>query len=87
MAEISQKNKIPLVLEVNKPLSMGPYNQQNGPAWPKSKSDVTVNENERIQYEVASVITVDSPLRGKWITRFVDIKYGDKMVINPNAVN
>jgi glycosyltransferase involved in cell wall biosynthesis len=66
---------------------MGPYNQRNGPAWPQNKSDVKVNDNERIQYEVASVITVDSPIRGEWITKFVDNKYGDKMVINPNAVN
>jgi len=87
IAEIAKKYNIPLILEVNKPLSMGPYNQRNGLAWPKQKSDVKVNHNERIQYEAATVITVDSPLRGKWITDFVDQKYGDKMVINPNAVN
>jgi glycosyltransferase involved in cell wall biosynthesis len=88
VAEIALKYNIPLVLEVNKPLSMGPYNQRKGGLiWPKKKSDVKVYNNERIQYEVARVITVDSPLRGKWITDFVDQKYGNKMVINPNAVN
>lgn len=87
VAKIAQKYDIPLILEVNKPLSMGPYNQRNGLAWPKQKSDVKVNDNERVQYEVATVITVDSPLRGQWITDFVDQKFGDKMVINPNAVN
>jgi glycosyltransferase involved in cell wall biosynthesis len=87
MAKIAKKYNIPLILEVNKPLSMGPYNQRNGLAWPKQKSDVKVNHNERVQYEIASVITVDSPIRGKWITEFVDEKYADKMVNNPNAVN
>jgi glycosyltransferase involved in cell wall biosynthesis len=87
ISDLVKKYNIPLVLEVNKPLSMGPYNRRNGPKWPKKKSDVKVNDNERIQYEAATVITVDSELRGKWITDFVDQKYGDKMVINPNAVN
>jgi len=87
VAEIAHKYGIPLILEVNKPLSMGPYNQLNGRMWPEKQSDVKVGANERIQYEVANVITVDSPLRGKWVTDFVDKKYAEKMVINPNAVN
>jgi len=88
VAVLAEKHKIPLILEVNKPLSMGPYNQRKGGLiWPKKRSDVKVNNNERVQYEAATVITVDSPLRGKWITDYVDQKYDDKIVINPNAVN
>ena len=87
VAQIVKDYNIPLVLEVNRPLSMGPYNQQNGSPWPKKKSDVKVSQDERIQYDAASIITVDSPLRGKWITDYVDEKYRNKMVINPNAVN
>ena len=87
VAQIVKDYNIPLVLEVNRPLSMGPYNQQNGSPWPKKKSDVKVSQDERIQYDAASIITVDSPLRGKWITDFVDEKYGEKLVIIPNAVN
>ena len=87
VAKISRIYDIPLVLEVNKPQSMGPYNNRNSLAWPSSKKDVYVSDNERIQYEIASVITVDSTLRGKWITEFVDANMRDKIVVNPNAVN
>jgi len=87
VAKISKIYDIPLVLEVNKPQSMGPYNNCNSLAWPSSKKDVYVSDNERIQYEIASVITVDSTLRGKWITEFVDANMRDKIVVNPNAVN
>ena len=79
ISNLVKKYNIPLVLEVNKPLSMGPYNRRNGPKWPKKNSEVKVNDNERIQYEAATVITVDSALRGKWITDFVDQKYSEKI--------
>lgn len=86
-AKLARTFNLPLILEVNKPLSMGRYNQRNGQAWPKAKSQVRVRDYERIQYDVARVITVDSPIRGKWITDFVYSEYSRKMVVNPNAVD
>ncbi len=79
--------KIPLILEVNKPLSMTPYNKKFGLKWPSNKEEVAYNYSERTQYDKSSIITVDSELRAKWITKFVSSKYEKKILINPNAVN
>lgn len=86
-AEMAKSYNTPLILEVNRPLSMGPYNRANGLPWPKKKNDVFVHKCERIQYDIARLITIDSPLRGKWITDFVDERYRQKMIINPSGVD
>ena len=65
---------------------MGPYNSRNGFSWPKSKQNVIVHNSERTQYDLATVITVDSPLRGKWITDFVDEKYSNKMIMRGRVI-
>jgi len=66
---------------------MGPYNHADGLAWPQEREDVFVPKAERIQYDLARLITVDSPLRGKWIVDFVGSEYQQKMVINPSGVD
>ena len=86
-ARLVQRYGVPLVLEVNRPLSMGPYNKRDGLPWPEKKTQVLVPDCERIQYDSASVITVDSPVRGEWILQFVDDKYKEKLVVNPSGVD
>lgn len=86
-AKVIKKNNIDLILEVNKPLSMGPYNAKDKLDWPKKNQKVKVPQAEKIQYECAKVITIDSSIRAKWVTEFVDYKYNKKILVNPNGVN
>jgi glycosyltransferase involved in cell wall biosynthesis len=86
VSKLAKKYKVKLILEVNKPLSMGPYNKNNIINWPKNKTEVLVSDTEKIQYDIADVITVDSSLRAKWITDFVG-DYKKKILINHNGVD
>lgn len=86
-ASVINKAKLNLIVEVNKPLSMGPYNAKDNLKWPKNGEKVRVPESEIIQYDTAHLITVDSSVRARWITEFVGKKYQEKMLINPNGVN
>ncbi len=83
--KVLKKNGIKLILEVNKPLSMSPYNNSDV-EWPKNKKNVLITKSEKLQYDFAKVITVDSSLRARWITDFVG-NYKDKILINHNGVD
>ncbi len=83
--EILKKHKIDLILEVNKPLSMSPYNNKNS-EWPKNNNNILVTKSEKLQYDYAKLITVDSSLRARWITDFVG-NYKDKILVNHNGVD
>tara|TARA_B100001093_G_C26851879_1_gene1025494 strand:+ start:3583 stop:4842 length:1260 start_codon:yes stop_codon:yes gene_type:complete len=84
--ELIKKHKISLIVEVNKPLSMTPYNKDGAVNWPKDKKNVFIPKEEKIQYELAKMITVDSSLRAKWILDFVG-DYKNKILINHNGVD
>lgn len=86
IADLIKKFKIRLIVEVNKPLSMRPYNTDGTVNWPKNKKNVIIPDAEKIQYEVSKMITVDSTLRAKWILDFVG-DYKDKILINHNGVD
>lgn len=86
LKELIQKYDIKLIVEVNKPLSMGPYNNEDTVKWPENKKNVFVPLVEKIQYDIAKVITVDSSLRAKWILDFVG-DYKNKILINHNGVD
>ena len=66
---------------------MGTYNNKDILNWPNRGEKVTVPLAERMQYEMATIITVDSTMRAKWVTEFVGKQYGDKIMINPNGVD
>ena len=87
ISELIKKFNIKLIVEVNKPLSMGPYNAKDKLDWPENGTTVKVPRSEILQYEAASLITVDSSIRAKWVLEFVDKEYKSKMIINPNGVN
>ena len=76
-----------LIVEVNKPLSMGPFNNKDNLNWPTKGEHVSVPLSEIMQYDTAKVITVDSSVRAKWITEFVGKKYEKKIIVNYNGVN
>lgn len=80
-------SEIPLVVEVNKPLSMGIYNNSDALKWPKADSRIEVPLSESLQYDAATVITVDSSFRAKWILDFVGSRYEEKVIVNPNGVD
>ena len=87
ITNILQDKNLNLVLEVNKPLSMGPFNNKDTLDWPEDGRHVKVPVAEIKQYDAATLITVDSTLRANWITEFVDSSYQEKMIINYNGVN
>ena len=86
-ANVLRKRNLDLVLEVNKPISMGPFNNKDMLEWPKKGQFVKVPFLERNQYEAAKLITVDSSLRANWVTEFVDQNLRKKMIVNYNGVN
>ena len=86
LKDLIQKFKIELIVEVNKPLSMTPYNKDGAVNWPKTKKEVYVTDAEIIQYDIAKMITVDSTLRAQWILDFVG-DYKNKILINHNGVD
>lgn len=81
------KANLDLIVEVNKPLSMGPFNNRDNLNWPSNGENVRVPLSEIMQYDAAKVITVDSSVRARWITEFVDKKYQKKIIVNYNGVN
>ncbi|MDB2532172.1 glycosyltransferase family 4 protein [Alphaproteobacteria bacterium] len=82
-----KKYKVPLVLEVNKPLSMTPFNNSDAQKWPQLNSSIKVSFSERCQYDYASLITIDSKLRAQWIIDFVGECYAKKILVNYNGVD
>tara|TARA_B100002052_G_scaffold58743_1_gene51740 strand:+ start:15412 stop:16632 length:1221 start_codon:yes stop_codon:yes gene_type:complete len=74
------------ILEVNKPLSMQPFNKSQGFEKLK-KSEVPTIPAELDQYEFCTMISVDSTLRAKWITDYVAKKFKNKIFVNHNGVN
>ncbi len=82
-----EKANLELIIEVNKPLSMGPFNNRDNLNWPSKGENVKVPLSEIMQYDAAKVITVDSSVRARWITEFVDRKYQKKIIVNFNGVN
>ncbi|MBO72229.1 MAG: hypothetical protein CMD35_01310 [Flavobacteriales bacterium] len=84
----SNRYQIPSILEVNKPLSMQLFNRpMNFDELVTGKIKVKKISSEIKQYENATMISIDSTLRAKWITDFVDKKYEEKIFINHNGVN
>ncbi len=81
------KANLDLIVEVNKPLSMGPFNNKDNLNWPLEGETVPVPLSETMQYDAAKVITVDSSVRARWITEFVGKKYEKKIIVNYNGVN
>ncbi len=79
--------QVPLVLEVNKPLSMGIYNNSDTLKWPDEGVSIKVPLSETLQYNAAKLITVDSSIRAKWVLDFVNSSYKEKIIINPNGVD
>tara|TARA_B100001250_G_scaffold65148_1_gene51595 strand:+ start:9989 stop:11209 length:1221 start_codon:yes stop_codon:yes gene_type:complete len=77
---------IPSILEVNKPLSMQPFNKKEG-FLALDKAKVRKIKNEIRQYEYCTMISVDSSLRAQWIIDYVDKKFKNKILINHNGVN
>ena len=76
-----------LVLEVNKPLSMASFNNEHLDSWPADGEQIRVSVAEKLQYEAAALINVDSTLRLKWILDFVDPTLSRKALINFNGVD
>jgi len=87
IVKIVKKYRLDLVTEVNKPLSMGIYNNSDSMNWPNKGQMVKVPKTEILQYSASAVITVDSTLRAKWVVEFVNKAYKDKIIINPNGVD
>jgi glycosyltransferase involved in cell wall biosynthesis len=85
--KIVKKYKLDLVTEVNKPLSMGIYNNNDSMNWPNVGEIVKVPKSEILQYDASTVITIDSTLRAKWVLDFVNKSYKEKIIINPNGVD
>tara|TARA_Y100001970_G_scaffold278738_1_gene384894 strand:+ start:5970 stop:7193 length:1224 start_codon:yes stop_codon:yes gene_type:complete len=78
----------PSILEVNKPLSMQNYNKPQGfEGLNENERKIKKIANEIKQYENTIMISTDSNLRGRWITKYVDPKYRRKILINHNGVN
>ena len=87
IADVVKKRGVKLIVEVNKPLSMGPFNNDDVLNWPNENEKVFVPRSESIQYDAATVITVDSSIRARWVTDFVGAHYKRKMLINHNGVD
>lgn len=87
IANLMRHSKVPFVLEVNKPLSMGIYNNSDALKWPEEGTKIEVPLSESQQYDAATLITVDSSIRAKWILNFVNTGYKEKMIVNPNGVD
>ena len=87
VADSINTSRVPLVVEVNKPLSMGIYNNSDTLKWPDAGTGIEVPLSESLQYDTAKLITVDSSIRAKWILDFVSSAYEDKMIVNPNGVD
>ena len=80
-------HRTPLILEVNKPLSMAKFNNEDAFKWPSSINNVSRIKVEQLQYSLAKTISVDSTLRAKWITDFVDASLSEKIFISRNGVD
>jgi len=87
VADAINSSRVPLVVEVNKPLSMGIYNNSDTLKWPDAGASIEVPLSESIQYDIATLITVDSSVRAKWVLDFVSSAYENKIIINPNGVD
>lgn len=87
ISKLMNHSSIPLVLEVNKPLSMGVYNNNDALKWPDEGTKIKVPISESKQYDMAKLITVDSSVRAKWVLDFVDANYKKKIFVNPNGVD
>ena len=81
-----QVQRTPLILEVNKPLSMAKFNNEDAFKWPSSVTDVPRIKVEKLQYCLAKTISVDSTLRAKWITDFVDASRPKKSLFRGTAL-
>lgn len=87
VVKLFDASPIPLIIEVNKPLSMGIYNNSDSLKWPKEGQKIKVPRAEREQYRVARLISVDSSIRAKWILNFVSPSNKHKVLVNPNGVD
>lgn len=86
-ARLVRKHGLRLILEVNKPLSMAPYNRKGSGEWPVDRSTVSVPATELVQYQAATLITVDSTYRANWVIDTVGNGIEKKILVNHNGVN
>ena len=82
----SKNSNLKSILEVNKPLSMQSFNKKGGFYDLKGKY-VKKILSEIKQYEYSDLISIDSRLRSKWILKFVNKKFKNKILINHNGVD
>lgn len=82
-AIVAKITGIPLVIEVNTPVSLGISNNPNA----FKKNTVLISQRERIQYNIANVISVVSPIIRDWILENFGLDYYNKILVNPNGVN
>jgi glycosyltransferase involved in cell wall biosynthesis len=88
ISKIVRNNDKRLIIEVNKPLSMQKFNNGNEEIiFPAQGQQVKKNKSEINQYEDATMISIDSSLRAKWIHDFVDCKFKSKMFVIHNGVD
>jgi glycosyltransferase involved in cell wall biosynthesis len=76
--------RIPLVVEVNTPSSISTFYYGKEI---KNNKKIRIHIREKIQYELARVISVVSPLVRDWITHNAGSKYAEKILLNTNGVN
>ena len=82
----AKNSNLKSILEVNKPLSMQSFNRKGGFSNLKRDSVKKIS-SEIKQYEYSDLISIDSKLRSKWILKFVDKKFKNKILINHNGVD
>ena len=88
ISKIVRNNNKRLIIEVNKPLSMQKFNNGNEEiVFPVQGQQVKKNMSEINQYEDATMISIDSSLRAKWIHDFVDCKLKSKTFVIHNGVD
>jgi len=82
-AIVAKMTGVPLVIEVNTPVSLGVFNKPNA----FKRHTVRISQRERIQYKIANVISVVSPIIRDWILEDVGLDYNNNILVNPNGVN
>ena len=83
-ALVAKLTRIPLVIEVNTPISLGAFNRSGKVA---GQTASFVGWRELIQYRFAHIISVVSPIVRDWIWRHAGTKYAKKIIVNPNGVD
>lgn len=83
-ALVARLTKVPLVLEVNTPISMGIYNQASIDF--KRNKFFGLSWKEKYQYKISRLIIAITPLVKDWIVE-IDNNLKHKIVVSPNGVD